>query len=109
MMKSIINIIFMFFSYYLLADNNINWPHVVEDLIQYPEKHQLTPMPGGASNKNYRFNLDGEYYFMRISPDQNEWLYSDISIENEVLCLFKDKIGCCAHPLYFDEKNKILI
>jgi len=79
-----------------------NW----EELLS--KKSELRPIEDGASNMNYDFCHEGTRYFLRQAPPMTKMLYSDMSIEHEVL----DKLyplGLAVKPLHFNPKNSTLV
>ena len=85
-----------------------HWPHIVEEILQDPKQHHLTPISGGASNVNYHLILDESHYFVRFAPKTTKTLYADFLTEYEVLKQIED-LEISSKPIYYDEEKRILI
>lgn len=85
-----------------------DWPQVIEEVSIAPEKYQLTPVVGGASNVNYHLTHDGSHYFVRFAPKVVESLYADLSVEYEVLDV-ASKLGVSTKPFYYDPEKRVLV
>lgn len=85
-----------------------NWPEVINELSVFPDKHELTPIVGGASNENYHLLHEGLDYFVRFSPEGIQALYADLHVEHEVLQKLAD-FNVSARPCYFEEEKRVLV
>lgn len=85
-----------------------NWPAVVDTIAKNPAELELSPIHGGASNINYKLELDGSNYFIRMSPKGQEVYLADACIEYNVLGQIA-ALGVSPKPLYFDAEKKIMV
>lgn len=105
------HILFLLVAIFLLplkGYGETNWPEVINEITVSPEKQQLTPIIGGASNENYHLIHEGTDYFVRFSPEGMQSLYADLHVEHEVLTQLAD-LHVSAKPCYFDGEKRVLV
>lgn len=85
-----------------------NWEKVIEESIKKPEDFFMKPIIGGASNLNYRFEVEGKPYFLRVASPSLQDIYGSPQIEYQVTNQLQNLgVVPCLH--YYDEKKLILV
>lgn len=99
---------YLFCLFPLWIHAEINWEDLTEKIYLTPEVFHLTAVGEGATNANFILELDEGHYFIRIAPEEAEWLGASIEVEYEVLQALKD-LHVSPQALYFNQNRKILV
>lgn len=86
----------------------LNWQWLTETVCENPKLLNLKEISGGASNKNYLFEDEGNDYFIRVAPKTGPLVGADIAIEYEVLQQLQG-FACTPELIYFNPDKRVLV